>query len=121
MSAAGAARGWGIAASCQRRLREPPHRRRRWLLALVVAAPHAAAARRGRIAAAPPRGGPRGGEGGGGDNGKTGGGRFGQALQRSGAEHDRLADGVMRLKGRRSGFAGTEVIDLTRHRKGAGV
>ncbi len=77
-----------------------------------VADPDEVAALLGRIEAGSRRGG---------GNGKNGGGRFGQALQRSGAEHDRLADGVMRLKGRRSGFAGTEVIDLTRRRKGAGV
>ena len=85
-----------------------------------VADPDEVAALLGRIEAGSRRGGPREGgrdEG----NGKKGGGRFGEALQRSGAEHDRLADGVMRVKGRRSGFAGTEVIDLTRRRKGTGA
>ncbi len=95
-----------------------------------VSDPDEVAALLGRIEAGSRRGehrgggegsGGSGGSGGGGGNGENGGGRFGQALQRSGAEHDRLADGVMRLKGRRSGFAGTEVIDLTRRRKGAGV
>ena len=86
-----------------------------------VSDPDEVAALLGRIEAGSRRGGPRGEGGEGGGNGKKDGGRFGQALQRSGAEHDRLADGVMRLKGRRSGFAGTEVIDLTRRRKGTGA